>query len=52
MPRFNKQGFFGCVYVKTAIVDLYYKLDDVETARNVFDKVMEKNAVSWNSKGV
>lgn len=32
-------------------MDLYSKLDDVETARNVFGKTMEKNAVSWNSIG-
>lgn len=30
-------------------MDLCSKLDDMETARNVFDKMVDANVVSWNS---
>ncbi|KAK3224780.1 hypothetical protein Dsin_004642 [Dipteronia sinensis] len=45
----DKYGFCGCVYVQTALVDLYSKLGDMNTAQKVFDKMVEKNVVSWNS---
>ncbi|VVA23433.1 PREDICTED: pentatricopeptide repeat-containing [Prunus dulcis] len=47
--QIHKYGFCGCVYVQTALVDLYSKLGDMETARKVFDGMTEKNVVSWNS---
>ncbi|KAL5748583.1 hypothetical protein ACOSQ2_025880 [Xanthoceras sorbifolium] len=47
--QLHKYGFCGCVYVQTALVDLYSKLGDMDTALKVFDKMVEKNVVSWNS---
>ncbi|KAL3598964.1 hypothetical protein D5086_006882 [Populus alba] len=44
-----KYGFSNCVYVQTALVDLYSKLGDMNTAQKVFDELAEKNVVSWNS---
>ncbi|KAK9983432.1 hypothetical protein SO802_032957 [Lithocarpus litseifolius] len=41
----HKYGHCSCVYVQTAIVDLYSKL----TAQLVFDEMLVKNVVSWNS---
>ncbi|KAL5552234.1 hypothetical protein UlMin_002410 [Ulmus minor] len=44
-----KYGFCGCVYVQTALVDFYSKLGEMKNARKVFDGMLEKNVVSWNS---
>ncbi|KAJ6695586.1 hypothetical protein OIU74_014657 [Salix koriyanagi] len=44
-----KYGFSNCVYVQTALVDLYSKLGDMNIAQKVFDELAEKNVVSWNS---
>ncbi|XP_065858043.1 pentatricopeptide repeat-containing protein At4g22760 [Euphorbia lathyris] len=44
-----KYGFSSCVYVQTALLGLYSKLGDMDTARKVFDEIVEKNVVSWNS---
>ncbi|GAU11118.1 hypothetical protein TSUD_197420 [Trifolium subterraneum] len=45
----HKFGFNSCVYVQTALLDLYSKIGDVGIARKVFDEMTEKNVVSWNS---
>jgi pentatricopeptide repeat protein len=45
----HKFGFNSCVYVQTALLDLYSKFGDVRIARKVFDEMTEKNVVSWNS---
>ncbi|KAL3743184.1 hypothetical protein ACJRO7_018479 [Eucalyptus globulus] len=45
----NKYGFSGCVYVQTALVDLYSRLGEMQTAQKVFDEMPERNVVSWNS---
>ncbi|XP_057510445.1 pentatricopeptide repeat-containing protein At4g22760 [Actinidia eriantha] len=45
----HKCGFCKIVYVQTALVDFYSKLRNMETARKVFDEMVEKNVVSWNS---
>ncbi|KAI9128671.1 hypothetical protein K1719_000154 [Acacia pycnantha] len=42
-------GFSSCVYVQTALLDLYSKVGDAETARKVFDEMTQRNVVSWNS---
>ncbi|KAK9080417.1 hypothetical protein SSX86_000175 [Deinandra increscens subsp. villosa] len=44
-----KYGFCGDVYVETALVGVYTKLGDMETAHKVFDEMSERNVVSWNS---
>lgn len=45
----HKFGFDACVYVRTALLDLYCKIGDVVTARKVFDEMTDKNVVSWNA---
>ncbi|KAF8379318.1 hypothetical protein HHK36_028752 [Tetracentron sinense] len=45
----HKYGYNSVVYVQTALVDLYSKLSDIETAQRVFDEMAERNVVSWNS---
>ncbi|KAF5945096.1 hypothetical protein HYC85_015324 [Camellia sinensis] len=45
----HKFGFCGVVYVQTALVDFYSKLGSMGVARKVFDEMVEKNVVSWNS---
>lgn len=45
----HKYGFCGCVYVQTALVDLYSKLGDMGNAEKVFDGMLQRNVVSWNS---
>ncbi|KAF7813680.1 pentatricopeptide repeat-containing protein [Senna tora] len=42
-------GFTSCVYVQTALLDLYSKVGDMEIARKVFDEMSQRNVVSWNS---
>ncbi|KAL7597276.1 hypothetical protein Lser_V15G30307 [Lactuca serriola] len=39
-------GFCGDVHVGTALVGLYSKLDDMETANKVFDEMSQRNSVS------
>ncbi|XVF24454.1 hypothetical protein REPUB_Repub13aG0129400 [Reevesia pubescens] len=41
-------GVCNCVFVQTTFMDLYMKLVDIDTAKKVFDKIPEKNVVSWN----
>ena len=42
-------GFNTCVYVQTALLDLYSKMGDMGTAWKVFDEMDTRNVVSWNS---
>ncbi|KAI4345459.1 hypothetical protein L6164_012583 [Bauhinia variegata] len=42
-------GYNSCVYVQTALLGLYSKMDDVGTAQKIFDEMSQKNVVSWNS---
>eukprot|EP01018_Ginkgo_biloba_P012288 Gb_00683 [translate_table: standard] len=37
------------VYVGSALVDMYAKCGCIEEAREVFDKMSERNAVTWNA---
>lgn len=45
----HKYGFSGCVYVQTALIGLYSRLGDMKNAQKVFDNILVKNVVSWNS---
>ncbi|GLU05663.1 hypothetical protein SLE2022_227510 [Rubroshorea leprosula] len=45
----HRYGFCNCVYVETALVDLYTKLGDMKMASKVFEEMPVKNVVSWNS---
>lgn len=47
--QIHKCVFSDDVYVQTALVDFYSKLNDIETSRKVFDDMKTKNVVSWNS---
>ncbi|XP_057828991.2 pentatricopeptide repeat-containing protein At1g11290, chloroplastic [Cryptomeria japonica] len=42
-------GFEDNVFVGTAIVDMYLKCGNVEVARQVFDKMPQRNVVSWTA---
>eukprot|EP01018_Ginkgo_biloba_P031205 Gb_32921 [translate_table: standard] len=44
-----RTGFHLDVFVTTALVDMYAKCGSVEIARQLFDKMSEKDVVSWNA---
>ncbi|EXB57553.1 hypothetical protein L484_022659 [Morus notabilis] len=44
-----KLGFETHVFVCSALLDMYGKCGDVISARKVFDKMPERNRVSWNT---
>lgn len=37
------------MYVGTALIDMYAKCESIEDTRQVFDKISERNVVSWNT---
>eukprot|EP01018_Ginkgo_biloba_P039369 Gb_08567 [translate_table: standard] len=44
-----RYGFEADVFVGNALVSMYAKCGIMDVARQVFDKISQKNAVSWNS---
>eukprot|EP01018_Ginkgo_biloba_P029816 Gb_16032 [translate_table: standard] len=42
-------GFESDVVVRTALVDMYSKCGSIESAKEVFDKMSNRNVVSWNA---
>eukprot|EP01018_Ginkgo_biloba_P026430 Gb_07153 [translate_table: standard] len=42
-------GFESDVFIGTALIDMYAKCKDIENARQVFDKMSERNVVSWTA---
>ncbi|XP_065871173.1 pentatricopeptide repeat-containing protein At4g25270, chloroplastic [Euphorbia lathyris] len=42
-------GFFNDGFVLNALVDMYAKCGDIVKARRIFDKIVSKDSVSWNS---
>eukprot|EP01018_Ginkgo_biloba_P032084 Gb_05882 [translate_table: standard] len=42
-------GYQSSVFVGSALVDMYVKCGSIENARNVFDKMPERDVVSWNA---
>eukprot|EP01018_Ginkgo_biloba_P038127 Gb_19299 [translate_table: standard] len=42
-------GFESSVFVGSALVDMYAKCGNIENARHVFDKMSERDVVSWNT---
>jgi pentatricopeptide repeat protein len=44
-----KSGFQSDVFVESALVDMYAKCGSIEKARNLFDKMSERNVVSWTA---
>lgn len=39
----------GSVYVQNALISMYGKCGEVKVARELFDKMLERDVVSWNS---
>ncbi|ESQ31003.1 hypothetical protein EUTSA_v10011247mg [Eutrema salsugineum] len=44
-----RAGFDSLVNISTALVDMYAKCGYLKTARWLFDGILERNVVSWNS---
>ncbi|KAM0945486.1 putative tetratricopeptide-like helical domain superfamily [Dioscorea sansibarensis] len=44
-----KYGHHSHHYPQTALLDLYSKLDGLESARKLFDEMPQRNVVSWNT---
>eukprot|EP01018_Ginkgo_biloba_P011648 Gb_05123 [translate_table: standard] len=44
-----RSGFESHVFVANALVTMYVKSGSVEDARKVFDKISERDVVSWNA---
>ncbi|KAG8366414.1 hypothetical protein BUALT_Bualt17G0077200 [Buddleja alternifolia] len=46
-----KEGFlaYNSVFIGTALLNLYAKCGDANSARSVFDGMAEKNTVTWNA---
>ncbi|CAL4925446.1 unnamed protein product [Urochloa decumbens] len=44
-----KNGLTSNIFVSSKLVDLYGKIGDVTSAANVFQKIGNKNVVTWNS---
>ncbi|KAB1204776.1 hypothetical protein CJ030_MR8G027377 [Morella rubra] len=44
-----KMGYAGNVYSCSALLDMYAKCERVENAYMVFQRIPERNAVSWNA---
>lgn len=42
-------GFEGCVFVGTSLIDMYGKCGETGHARKVFDRMTERNVVSWTA---
>ncbi|XP_072966348.1 pentatricopeptide repeat-containing protein At1g08070, chloroplastic-like isoform X1 [Typha angustifolia] len=45
----ESQGFTVGVYVGSALVDMYSKCGNIGRARAIFDKMHERDVVTWNS---
>ncbi|XP_059635001.1 pentatricopeptide repeat-containing protein At5g55740, chloroplastic [Cornus florida] len=44
-----KMGFESCVFVGSSLIDMYGKCGVLENGRRVFDVMLERNVVAWNS---
>eukprot|EP01018_Ginkgo_biloba_P039317 Gb_36398 [translate_table: standard] len=44
-----RNGFLSNVFVGNALVDMYAKCGSVESARKVFNKMIQRDVVSWNA---
>uniref|UniRef100_A0ACD5YHT2 Uncharacterized protein n=1 Tax=Avena sativa TaxID=4498 RepID=A0ACD5YHT2_AVESA len=45
----QREGIAGDLFVATAAIDLYLKCGEMAKAREVFDKMPEKDAVAWGA---
>nr|XP_010934061.1 LOW QUALITY PROTEIN: pentatricopeptide repeat-containing protein At4g25270, chloroplastic-like [Elaeis guineensis] len=44
-----RSGFGTDIFVLNALVDMYSKCGDIQKARQIFDKIPDRDPVSWNS---
>eukprot|EP01018_Ginkgo_biloba_P030463 Gb_36435 [translate_table: standard] len=44
-----RNGFESDIFVESALLDMYSKCGSLEIARHVFDKMPERDIVSWNA---
>ncbi|WCJ27232.1 Pentatricopeptide repeat (PPR) superfamily protein [Euphorbia peplus] len=44
-----KSGFGSNTFVVNSLISFYFKVGNVEAARNVFDEMTDRDVVSWNS---
>eukprot|EP01018_Ginkgo_biloba_P013189 Gb_32450 [translate_table: standard] len=44
-----RSGFQSDVFVESALVDMYAKCGSIKEARNVFDNMHQRNAISWTA---
>eukprot|EP01018_Ginkgo_biloba_P006435 Gb_28586 [translate_table: standard] len=44
-----RNGFQSNIFVASALVDMYVKCGSIENARELFDKMHERNVVSWTA---
>ncbi|OMP06286.1 hypothetical protein COLO4_08216 [Corchorus olitorius] len=42
-------GFQQDIFVQSSLLDMYSKCSDLASARNVFDEMITRNVVSWNT---
>ncbi|KAK4487678.1 hypothetical protein RD792_005659 [Penstemon davidsonii] len=45
----NENGFDSCLILNNAILDMYNKCGSTKDARNLFDKMVEKDVISWTT---
>ena len=45
----EQEGIAGSVFVATAALDLYVKCGEMEKAREVFDRMQDKDVVAWSA---
>ncbi|KAL6896548.1 hypothetical protein ACP4OV_007120 [Aristida adscensionis] len=45
----ERKGIAGSVFVATAALDMYVKCGEMEKAREVFDRMQEKDVVAWGA---
>eukprot|EP01018_Ginkgo_biloba_P038372 Gb_05116 [translate_table: standard] len=44
-----KAGFESDIFVGTALVDMYVKCGSIDSARQLFDRMYERDTLSWNA---
>ncbi|XP_022989321.1 pentatricopeptide repeat-containing protein At4g04370 isoform X2 [Cucurbita maxima] len=44
-----RSSLIPCIMTETALVDMYFKCGDVETAQKCFDSMLQKDLVTWST---
>ncbi|KAJ4846058.1 Pentatricopeptide repeat-containing protein, mitochondrial [Turnera subulata] len=42
-------GYESCLFISNALVDMYAKCSDILAAKNIFDRMLSRDVVSWTS---